>query len=68
MKKALLFFVFLLSILNAQSQNYKFGKVSKEELKETAHPQNSEADAAVLYRSVRIYFEFVHDEGFIHKT
>ena len=34
----------------AQAQNYKFGKVSKEEVQETAHPTNKDADAAILYK------------------
>ena len=33
-----------------QAQNYKFGKVSKEEVEETEHPTNKDADAAILYK------------------
>lgn len=46
------------------AQNFKFGKVSKEELKEKVHPTNKEADAAVLYRSQRTYYDFNEGVGF----
>ena len=46
------------------SQNFKFGKVSKEELEETAHPKESDANAAVLYRNYNTTFDYNNDKGF----
>lgn len=50
--------VLLLLSAGAYAQNYKFGKVSKEELLEIAHPLDSSADAAVLYESKRVHYTF----------
>ena len=41
------------------AQNYKFGKVSKEELQEDFYPLDSKADAAYLYKQRRSYFSYV---------
>ncbi len=49
------------------AQNFKFGKVSKEELQETSYMSNEDVNAAVLYREEYITFEFVSDKGFIQK-
>lgn len=62
MKKIIIVIVFI-SQLSVFSQNYKFGKVSKEELEEKFHPLDSTADAAYLYRSRRTYFDFVQQQG-----
>ena len=48
-----LFLGLLLTGLNAQ--NYDFGKVSKEELKEQFNPKDSTAEATILYRKERVY-------------
>ncbi|WP_412983847.1 DUF3857 domain-containing protein [Pontimicrobium sp. IMCC45349] len=45
-------------------QDYKFGKVSKEELETTKHQLDSTAGAAVLYRSHKVLFEYVQGHGF----
>lgn len=58
-----LLFIFLLGS-GLMAQNFKFGKVSKEELEEKVHPTNMDADAAVLYRSQRISYEFNERSGF----
>ncbi len=57
---------FLSFSLNAQ--NYKFGKVSKEELQEEIHPKDSSASAAVLYRSHKTDFKYVNADGSFHLT
>ena len=54
--------VFMSSIIEAQ--NFKFGKVSIEELEETEHPLNKEVDAVVLYRSQKTSYEFSDKLGF----
>ncbi|WP_299338255.1 DUF3857 domain-containing protein [uncultured Psychroserpens sp.] len=46
------------------AQNFKFGKVSKEELNQKQHPSDSTASAAVLYKNENIYFFFTGDKGF----
>ena len=45
-------------------KNYKFGKVSKEELEEKMYPLDSTAEAAYLYDSRRTYFNYNKNEGF----
>ena len=47
-----------------KSQNFKFGKVSKEELEEKAHPKEPDANAAILYRKFRTTFDYINDKGF----
>ncbi|WP_139957337.1 DUF3857 domain-containing protein [Flavicella sediminum] len=48
---------------NSNSQEAKFGKVTKEELKETKHPLDSTADAAYLQRTKKIYYQFNGSQG-----
>ena len=50
--------------MSSYAQNYKFGKVSKEELQEKVHPLDSTADAAYLYFKRRTYYDFTKDDGF----
>ena len=45
------------------AQNYKYGKVSKDELAETAHKLYPESDAAILYRDYKVTFEYSQNEG-----
>ena len=57
----------LLLLLNSSilwSQNYKYGKVSKEELAETENAQYPDANATVLFREYKAYFEYRQGEGF----
>ena len=59
------FLFFLLSIsFSLSSQNYKYGKVSKEELAETENAQYPEANATVLFREYKTYYEYRQGEGF----
>ena len=46
------------------SQNFKFGKVSKEEVLQKEHPTEPSANAAVLYRENKTRFEYSTEEGF----
>lgn len=50
------------------SQNFKFGKVSKEELLQKEHPLEPPSNAAVLYRENMTHFEYSSDEGFFIVT
>ena len=54
----------LISTVTTKAQNFKFGKVSKEEVEEKQHPLEPEANAAVLYKSEEINFDFSTIEGF----
>ena len=51
MKKVLIIMLAIASIQISYSQNYKFGKVSKEELQEKVYPLDSTANAAYLYKN-----------------
>src|SRR5690606_35624861 len=48
----------------AYSQDFKFGKVSKEELQEKFNPLDSSAPATILYRDHKVYFNYVQSKGF----
>jgi len=63
MKIRLLLITFLI-FQGVFAQNFKFGKVSKEELLEKQHPLDSSANAAVLFRDVRTNFEHSQEDGF----
>ncbi|PWK21030.1 DUF3857 domain-containing protein [Xanthomarina spongicola] len=58
--------VFTLQI--ATAQDYKFGKISKEELQEKSDPTDPEANATVLYRNQEIKFEYIESKGFVQKN
>ncbi len=55
-------FFFFAGIL--QAQDFKFGKVSEEELKEKFNPADSSAVATYLYKHRRTYFNYNQGEGF----
>ena len=57
-----LIFISTAFILNAQ--DYKFGKVSKEELQEKVYEKDESAPAAVLYKSRKIKYDYVTGSGF----
>ncbi len=50
------------------AQNYKFGKVSKEELLEKVYAKDSTANAAYLHKEGRIHYTYSDSEGFIVVT
>jgi len=56
--------IFLVSLQIAYAQDYRFGKVSKEELQQKEHPRETDADAAILYREMNTTFEYTADGGF----
>ena len=64
MKISFFSFCILLCSLQLNAQDFKFGHVSKEEVMEKVHEKDKEANAAVLYRKVNIYYEFGKHEGF----
>jgi len=64
MKSLIIFLSLAMISINGFSQNYKFGKVSKEELAETGNTLFPEASATVLYREHTCYYEYRQGEGF----
>ena len=46
------------------TQDYKFGKISKDELEETFNPLDSSASATYLYKYRNTFFEYQQGEGF----
>lgn len=50
------------------AQNFKFGKVSKEEIIQKEHSLEPDANAAVLYREYNTHFEYSTEEGFFVYT
>ncbi|WP_339916861.1 DUF3857 domain-containing protein [Yeosuana marina] len=62
--KSLFLFMLLSFALTAYSQNYDFGKISKEELQEKFNPLDSSANATYLYKYRRTYFVYRQEEGF----
>ncbi|SFW67490.1 protein of unknown function [Sinomicrobium oceani] len=66
MKRTLLCFILIgfFQIDQGLAQNYKFGKVSEEELEETVNPQDSSAHASILYKKVRVHYRYNPNDGF----
>lgn len=66
--------LFLLSCITVYAQDYDFGKVSEEEVKEKFYPLDSTADAAYLYKYRRTYYDYRNNKGlevineFIYRT
>lgn len=50
------------------AQNYKFGKVSEEELLQKQHPEDPNTDAAILYRETKTEFQYTQDGGWYMVT
>jgi len=66
MKKLSLLLILSLSLLSTKikAQNYDFGKVSIQELQELQYPLDSTAPAAILYKNIKIYYEYSNASGF----
>ncbi|TXE17624.1 DUF3857 domain-containing protein [Psychroserpens burtonensis] len=62
--KAIIIAVVLLIVCNLQAQNFKFGKVSKEELAEKVHPKDPTANAALLFKRESVRFDYRKGDGF----
>lgn len=56
--------LFFLFSLQSSGQNFDYGKVSKEELLEKAHPLDSTTAAAMIFKKVRTYFVYNLKNGF----
>ncbi len=64
MKNALIV-ILVLTVFSSKAQNFKFGKVSEEEVLQSVNPLDSSANATVLYKNENIGFVFQKDEGFM---
>jgi len=64
MKTTILSLIILLITHCGIAQNYKYGKVSKEELQEQVNAQYPEANATVLNREINTYYEYKQGVGF----
>lgn len=64
MKKVFIALVLTLIANQLFAQDYKYGKVSKEELEEKYCPLDSSANAAVLYKKRKTFFDYKQDVGF----
>lgn len=67
MKKLTILLVLILTAQFTSAQDFKFGKVSKQELEEKVHPIDADAAAAVLYRKHNVVFEYDTNKGFVKK-
>lgn len=56
--------LFFLFSLQSSGQNFDYGKVSKEELLEKAHPLDSTTAAAMIFKKVRTYCVYNLKNGF----
>ncbi len=63
-KKRLTILLLLLTIISLSAQDYKFGKVSKEELTEKFNKNDSTAVATVLYREYKVIYDYDENLGF----
>ncbi|MEX2349966.1 MAG: DUF3857 domain-containing protein [Flavobacteriaceae bacterium] len=66
--KHFVLFLFLFSLINVHSQNFKFGKVSEEEINEKTHPLDSETSAAFLYKKAKTYFKYDNQWKYVHEV
>ena len=67
MKHLLTVIICVVFLVCGNAQDYKFGKVSKEELAQKIHPIDSSASAAVIYKYENIYFEYNDEKGFVQR-
>jgi hypothetical protein len=63
-KKSLLLFLFVFLFSKTNAQNFEPGKVSIEELQEKAHPIDSSAVAAIVYKIGKTIFKYDYEKGF----
>ncbi|PWL37850.1 transglutaminase [Flagellimonas aquimarina] len=61
--KTKLFLLLFISIYFVHANDFKFGKVSKEEISETQHPLEPDANAAILYKKERVVYNYDYERG-----
>lgn len=69
MIRLIIFLVLLLmTVGTSQAQNdFKFGKPPKDLVEQKMHPKEPDAEAAVIYKRNRIFFEYQKNNGFVLK-
>ena len=67
-KGVFILIVMLIASATTFSQDYDFGKVSVQELKQTAHPVEPEADAAILFKEEVAKFKQSESTGWYIET
>lgn len=68
MKKLFFLLVALMTNVWCHAQEFELGKVTKEELMQTAHPREPDAPAAVLYHVGQTRMDYSDSEGFVLVT
>lgn len=66
--KKLLTLASVLFFLNGFSQKYELGKVTADELKETVHPLDGSAPAAIIFKTGKTYFDTTPEGYFMLVT
>lgn len=64
MRKHYFILFYLIICSGLQAQNFKFGKVSEEEVLEKSHPEDPDANAAILFREHSTYYQLDRYDGF----
>lgn len=68
MKNLFFLIPLLFVVFSIDAQNYKFGKVSEEEVAQSEHPEHKEANAAILYRKHDVSYELHKQTGLVLVT
>lgn len=58
-------FLFIFPVSKSVAKNFEYGNVSKEELLEKAHPLDSTAVAAIIFKKGRTFYTYRRNNGFI---
>ncbi|XLS29956.1 transglutaminase domain-containing protein [Flavobacteriaceae bacterium M23B6Z8] len=69
MNRSIVFLVMLfLTVTASQAQEeFKFGKPPKELVMQKEHPKEPDAEAAIIYKRSRIFFQYQKNNGFVLK-
>lgn len=68
MKKLVLVIVVVLTTLQLQAQNYKYGKVSIEEVKDNIYEKDTTANGVRLYKNRKTYVDYLQGTGWVFIT
>jgi hypothetical protein len=58
---------FLTATISNAQKDFKFGKPPKELLTQEQHPVEADAEAAIVFKRSRIFFEYQKNNGFVLK-
>lgn len=68
MNKVILSICVLMIYSFAAAQDYRFGKVSGQEINQKEHPDDPSAEAAILYREIKTEFDYSQTKGWFLVT